>query len=64
MTEVLSGFQVVQYGGVDTVQCNSLAVGWTGMTEAGAASVSTSLASTLTKADDDGPGKAATNTCF
>ena len=48
MTEVLLGFQVVKYGGVNTVQCNSLAVGWTGMTEAGLESVSMSLALNLT----------------
>ena len=53
MAEALSSFQVAKYGGVNTAQCDSLAVGWTGMTEAGAESVSMSLASTLIKAGDD-----------
>jgi hypothetical protein len=53
MAGVLSGFQVVKCGGVNTLKYNSLAVGWTGMTEAGAASGSSSLASTLTQAGDD-----------
>ncbi len=54
MAEVPSGFQVAKYGGVNTVQCDSLAVGWTGMTEAAAESASMSLASTLIEDGNDG----------
>jgi hypothetical protein len=57
MTEVLSGFQEAKYGGVNTVECNSLAVGWTGMTEAVEVSVSMSPVSTITNAGGEELGR-------
>ncbi len=63
-TEMLLSSLVGKYGGVNTVQCNSLTAVWTGMTEAGVASVSMSLASTLTHAGEDRPGQATTSTCI